>query len=309
MAILTGAISATVVAASIFTWRGEIIKFWHLIHLRSEGASVRWALAKELEESDSGRGAAEDWYLGLLRDAPVAGPGESVLRDSAQGSFIPYYFYSQGEQDLVKATARLVSMKSYRAIPVLARRLQESDPESVIVSEHHFVSLAGHSKLDSPPVHFTVLALLKIGGPAIDAFAASWKHASAHARLQILLGLYWLGGECKETESIFLEALQDTDEVIELALWILFEFTCDGGTWKGPPETYHELMLQMKPLLILLLSNPSGQIRSLAAYAIKRLGKDALDVIPALEIALQDPHEPMRVAAKEALGAIQSRKK
>jgi UDP-N-acetylmuramyl pentapeptide phosphotransferase/UDP-N-acetylglucosamine-1-phosphate transferase/HEAT repeat protein/lysophospholipase L1-like esterase len=56
--------------------------------------------------------------------------------------------------------------------------------------------------------------------------------------------------------------------------------------------------------LVGLLQRPAPEAQTAAAWALARLGADALPAVPALEAALGDPSEGVRTAAAAALGAV-----
>lgn len=216
--VLVGAVAAlgiAVLLGAAFTYRHSLLREWHSLRLRRTTGDAQWEMALSLERAGAAaREAAENWYLSVLEDAPSGSGGELMVKsehvepgDGVRGEDRRLeWYYLQADERQMRAALRVAALGSAeRAVPILCRILEESNPDLAVA----FSSSLWVRQKDS--FHFATFALYKLGAPAVPALAMALRSEKAGTRRQAALALDWLGREAAPAAPALLGALRDVD--------------------------------------------------------------------------------------------------
>jgi uncharacterized protein (TIGR02996 family) len=150
-----------------------------------------------------------------------------------------------------------------------------------------------------------ITALLMIGpaaAEAVPALLAALGDKDSGVRFAVALALGRIGPAAAEAVPALAAALRDQHD--------LPEADQAGDVTKvqdGAACALYSIGPAAVPALIVALQDEESSVRKLAAFALQRIGPEAVQATPALLVALRDRNRSMRLAAAETLGSFRAR--
>jgi len=135
-------------------------------------------------------------------------------------------------------------------------------------------------------------ALGKIGYPSVPGLISLLDESSVETRIQALEAMKLTRTKSKTVRQKLLEKLEDKEALVRIKSasvhWELFRDN-----------------VPILPVLIDEITSNNHNVRIATVRLISRMGKSASDLVPLLEILLEDSRPHVRMTAKKAIAAIQ----
>ncbi len=135
-------------------------------------------------------------------------------------------------------------------------------------------------------------ALGKIGSPSIPGLISLLDDSSVETRIHALEAIKLTRTKSKTVREKLLKKLEDKEPLVRIKsaslIWVLFRDS-----------------VPILPVLIDEITNKNRDVRSATVQLITRMGKSASDLVPLLEILLEDSRPHVRMTVKKAINVIQ----